>query len=344
MAPHLPVVLFSIFLLVALAPRPALAQAGEDDFDPAALQACRAATARTPSAAAASSPNPGWPRQLRDALGRAVTIAAPPQRIITVFSSNTELVAYLGLAERIAGVEQYTRFPASVLDRPRIGGRLGFSVDAVVALAPDLVIVTPARQAAHQLVDPMERVGIPVVVLLSRSVGEVLDNLRLIGLATGVEATASCLAGQWEARLQRLAASQVGRTPPSVVLITGGLGNGMLLVARPRSYTFEAIERAGGRHALPDPGPVAQVSPEAVLAADPDVLLFAGTQAGLDELIQLPGWRDLRAVRQGRALTVSRSKFLIPGPRTIDGIEGLARVLARQMSHLDEDSSMKATR
>ncbi|MDP1465503.1 ABC transporter substrate-binding protein, partial [Klebsiella pneumoniae] len=94
------------------------------------------------------------------------------------FASNTELVAALGLLDRVVGVEDFTRFPPGVERIPKVGGRLGFSVDAVVARQPDLVIVTPARQAAHQLVDPMERIGVPVMVLLSRSLAEVMDNLR----------------------------------------------------------------------------------------------------------------------------------------------------------------------
>ena len=87
----------------------------------------------------------------------AVTLPAPPQRIIPIFASNVEIVASLGLADRIVGIEAYTRYPREVLDRPLVGGRLGFSVDAVVALKPDLVVVTPSRQAANQLIDPMER-------------------------------------------------------------------------------------------------------------------------------------------------------------------------------------------
>ena len=96
----------------------------------------------------------GGPVLLQDALGRRVEIAAPPQRIVSIFASNTELVAALGLLDRVVGVEDFTRFPPGVERIPKVGGRLGFSVDAVVARQPDLVIVTPARQAAHQLVDP----------------------------------------------------------------------------------------------------------------------------------------------------------------------------------------------
>lgn len=267
------------------------------------------------------------PIEVRDALGRTVVLPAPPQRLVTIFASNTELVTSLGLIDRIVGVEEYTRFPPEAAAKPKVGGRLGFSVDAVVAQRPDLVIVTPARQAAHQLVDPMERLGVPVIVLLSRSVGEVLDNIRLVGRATGVPERGDALAAALQARLDRVAQRVAGRPAPRIVMVTGRVGNGMLLVARSDTYTGEAMVLAGGRFAIAGRGAVAQVSPEAILASDPDVLLFAGTQAALDDLVQLPGWRDMRAVREQRAVTVSRSEFLIPGPRTIDGIESLARWL-----------------
>lgn len=267
------------------------------------------------------------PIEVRDALGRTVVLPAPPQRLVTIFASNTELVTSLGLVDRIVGVEEYTRFPPEAAARPKVGGRLGFSVDAVVAQRPDLVIVTPARQAAHQLVDPMERLGVPVIVLLSRSVGEVLDNIRLIGRATGVPDRGDALAAALQARLDRVAQQVAGRPAPRIVMVTGRVGNGMLLVSRSDTYTGEAMRMAGGRFAIAGRGAVAQVSPEAILASDPDVLLFAGTQAALNDLIELPGWRDMRAVRAKRAVTVSRSEFLIPGPRTVDGIESLARWL-----------------
>ena len=267
------------------------------------------------------------PIEVRDSLGRTVVLPAPPQRLVTIFASNTELVTSLGLVDRIVGVEDYTRFPPEAAAKPKVGGRLGFSVDAVVAQRPDLVIVTPARQAANQLVDPMERLGVPVIVLLSRSVGEVLDNIRLIGRATGVPERGDALAVALQVRLDRVAQQVAGRPAPRIVMVTGRVGNGMLLVARSDTYTGEAMVLAGGRFAIAGRGAVAQVSPEAILASDPDVLLFAGTKAALDDLVQLPGWRDMRAVREQRAVTVSRSEFLIPGPRTIDGIESLARWL-----------------
>ncbi|MCR4522229.1 MULTISPECIES: ABC transporter substrate-binding protein [Bosea] len=265
--------------------------------------------------------------RLTDAVGRAVEIAQPPQRIVPIFASNAELVAALGLTDRIVGVESYTRFPPELTQKPQVGGRLGFSVDAIVAQRPDLLIVTPARQAMHQLIDPMTRLGVPVVVLLARSVAEVMDNLRLVGRAAGVPERGEAVAAALEARLAGIEkAAPVAR--PRVAMITGRLGNGLVLIARADTYTGDAIVKAGGRHAL-ERSVVAHVSPEAIVAADPDVLLFAGTKADLDALVAQPGWQLARAVRDGRAYTVARAEFLIPGPRTVDGIEKLAALLRR---------------
>lgn len=267
------------------------------------------------------------PVTVHDAFGRAVTLAAPPRRIVPIFSSNTEIVAALGLSDRIVGIDAYTRYPPQVLDRPAVGGRLGFSVDAIAALRPDLVIVTPARQAAHQLLAPMERIGVPVLVLLTRSVEEILANIRLVARATGVTARGAEVAAQLADRLARVASRLAGAPAPGTIMITGRLGNGLMLVAREGTYTGDAIVRAGGRFALEGTATLAQVSPEAILAADPDVLLWAGSARDLAALIAEPGWADLRAVRAGRAHAVSRAELLIPGPRTVDGIERLAALL-----------------
>jgi len=264
------------------------------------------------------------PLVVRDAFDRTVTFAAPPQRIIPIFASNTEIVTALGLAGRVVGIEAYTRYPKEILDRPLVGGRLGFSVDAVVDLHPDLVVVTPSRQAANQLIDPMERLGIPIVVLLQRNVTEILANIRLVAKIAGIEPHGEGVAAALEDRLTKVRDKIAGRNRPSVIMITGQLGNGLMLVARDGTYTGDAIERAGGRFGLSNNVALAQVSPEAILNADPDVLLFAGAAQGLKDLTGRPGWSGMRAVRSGRAYVVARQELLIPGPRTIDGIEHMA--------------------
>jgi iron complex transport system substrate-binding protein len=161
---------------------------------------------------------------------------------------------------------------------------------------------------------------------MQRSVAEIFANIRLLGRAAGVSDRGEQLARSLEDRLASTMQRVKGRTLPRAVMITGRLGNGLLLVARPGTYTGDAIELAGGRFALEGRGVIAQVSPEAIMSADPDVLLYAGSPADRDELIKRPGWSEMRAVTK-RAYAVSRVELLIPGPRTIDGIEHLAALL-----------------
>jgi iron complex transport system substrate-binding protein len=282
------------------------------------------------TAAAAMSVNfalAAEPVSVRDAFDRTVTVPRPPQRIVTIFSSNAELVAALGLADRIVGIEAFTRYPPEILNRPLVGGRLGFSVDAVVEQRPDLVVVTPAREAANQLVEPMERLGIPIVVLMQRTVAEIIANIRLLGRLTGVPERGEAVAAALEGRLARVAREVEPLDRPRVVMIRGRVANGLLLIARPETYTGDAVVLAGGSFAIGKRGLLSQVSPEVILNSDPDVLLYAGSKADLDDLISYPGWRDMRAVKSRRTNIVNRVEFLIPGPRTFDGIEKLAVLL-----------------
>lgn len=267
------------------------------------------------------------PPAIVDALGRQVALPRPPARLVTIFASNTELVAAVGLADRIVGIESFTRFPPEVLGRPVVGGRLGFSVDRVIRQRPDLVVVTPARQAVHQLVDPMERLGIPIAVITHRTIPEVTANIRLIAAAGGMPERGEAVASGLEQRLAAVARRIEGRPRPRVAMITGRIASGLLLVARPGSYTADAMVAAGGALAFDRPQMLAQVAPEAVLRADPDVVLFAGSVTDMHELFARRGWASLRALAEKRVFAVSRAEFLIPGPRVVDGVEKLAALL-----------------
>jgi iron complex transport system substrate-binding protein len=270
-----------------------------------------------------------WPRRVLDGLGRAVLLPAPPRRIVAIFASNVELLAAVGALDAIVGVEDFTRFPPQVAALPKVGGRLGFSAEAIARLQPDLVVMTPARNAAHALTEPMARIGVPVLVVTHRDLAQVLGNLRLLGAATGREAEGDALVRRLEARLAAVAARLAGRAPVPVFLETSSTGRGAFGTVRPGTYTADALALAGGASvfsSLSASGP-AQVSGEAILRADPDVYLLAGRPDQLAEVAGRTGFAGLRAVRDSRLHLVSRAQFLIPGPRVVEGVEGLARLL-----------------
>ncbi|MDA8018941.1 MAG: ABC transporter substrate-binding protein [Thermoanaerobaculia bacterium] len=268
-----------------------------------------------------------WPREVTDALGRRIGIAGPPTRIVPVFSSNTEIVAALGGTGRIVAIDGLTRYPPEVLDRPRIGNRIGFSPDIIARLGADLVILTPARHAAAQLLRPMSLAGIPVLVLEHPTLVRILDNIGLVGRAIGSEPEAQALTRAIEDELSALAELFASRPPKRVYFETGAAGRAGFRSVRPGTYTDDILRHAGGLNVFGDRTGFSQVSGEAVFRADPDHILVAGTEADVAALLARPHWNGIRAVAAGRVDAIPRGQVLIPGPRVVEGVRTVAHAL-----------------
>ena len=277
--------------------------------------------------AAASVRHGGWPREVTDALGRRVRIARPPARIVPVFSSNTEIVAALGGAERIVAIDGLTRYPPEILDRPRIGNRIGFSPDIIARLGADLVILTPARHAATHLLRPMGLAGIPLLVLEHPTLARILANIGLVGRAIGNEPEARALTRTIEDELAALAERFASRAPKRVYFETGAAGRAGFHSVRPGTYTDDILRYAGGLNVFGNRTNLSQVSGEAVFRADPDHILVAGTKADVAALLARPHWNGIRAVAAGRVDAIPRGQVLIPGPRVVEGVRSVARAL-----------------
>lgn len=270
----------------------------------------------------------GWPRRVTDALGREVTIPAPPRRIVAIFSSNVEMLAAIGAGPDIVAIEAWTRWPPDLVARTaRVGGRLGFSVEAIARLGADLVVMTPARQAAAGLVDPLGRIGIPALVLTHDRLEDILANIRRLGRATGREAAAEAVASGMGARIDALRICLAGRAPVPVYMETGSDERGAAFTIRDATYTGDILRAAGGISVFAGRDRLGRVSGEAVWRADPERILIAGSADRVPALMRRPGWEGIRAVQAGRVDAVSRALLLIPGPRVVEGTEMLARLL-----------------
>lgn len=253
---------------------------------------------------------------------------------MTIFSSDTELVAALGLSDRIVGIDAQTFYPPEIADRPKIGGRLGISLEQVVARKPDLVLLTPARQAVHNLLSPLEKLGIPAVVLTSRSVAEVMENLEKTAVICGVPEAGRKVLARMRAIFEEVRRERAGRPSPKVVMITSRLSSGLFMTARKGSYTADTVELAGGTLVLElrqgdDSLRMPQISPEALLNADPDIIIYTRRQADGTEVgdyLNRPAFSALKAQRGGHIYDVPSAEFLIPGPRVADGVRRLADI------------------
>lgn len=294
----------------------------------AVLPALTALAISAMSATGAAVAQDEWPRRVTDALGREVVIPAAPRRIVAIFSSNVEMLAAIGAGPEIVAIEAWTRYPPEIVARTgRVGGRLGFSVEAIARMDADLVVMTPARQAAAGMVDPLGRIGVPALVLTHRRLDDILGNIRLLGRATGHDADGDAVAAAMAARIDHLRRCLAGRPPVRVYLETGSDDRGAAFTLRDDTYTGDILRAAGGVSVFAGRDRLGRVSGEAVWQADPDMILVAGTPAQAQALTARPGWGGIGAVARGDVAAVSRALLLIPGPRVVDGAWMLARLL-----------------
>ena len=266
----------------------------------------------------------GAPGTVRDDLGRAVAVDATPRAVLPLAPNVTELVAAAAGVDRLAGVSASDDWPPGVAGLPRFQS-YPLDVEAVVALGPDLAIgsddVNPADQA-----DRLAGLGVPAYLFQFDEVADVPRALRTLDTLLSVSGGAR-VAADFERRVAAVqdAVSPFGR--PRVLLL---VGDETLYAFGRDSYASELVRLAGGDN-LTDvyPGAAAQPSDEAVLEMAPEVIVvLAGADYDASRLVSRhPALFGTPAVQNRRVYGLDPALISRPGPRLVEGLEGLARRL-----------------
>jgi iron complex transport system substrate-binding protein len=266
----------------------------------------------------------------------AASLPGAPQRIVSAAPAITETLFALGLGDRVVGVTTHCRFPEEARKKAKIGGYLRPSLEAIVALRPDLVI---AERAPSNLTSQLAGLKISAVEVDFKTLPDILASFQKIADAAGVPerglALRNSITQQMDQIRTRVKASQrvkmmfvVGRTPATLT--------GIIVVGGP-SYLSELMSIAGGVNAFADSTPAyPKVTLEEVLARNPDVILdradmgdqSAATEADRRAVIDL--WRTypmLKAVKRDRVVFGISDIFFVPGPRIVDAAQAFAKML-----------------
>ncbi len=255
-------------------------------------------------------------------------------RIVSLAPNITETLYALGLGDRVAGVTRFCNYPAEAREKPRVGGFLDINYEALVSLYPDLVILLPEHADVRKRV---ENLGIPVLTVHNRVVGEILDTIAVIGSACGVKARSDSLVRDIGSRIDTVRKRAEGRTRPRVLLVVerkvGGVPESVF-VAGTGTFYDELITLAGGVNAYDGPGiAYPEISTEGILRLDPDIIVdiipTIDAQGITPEAARSDwtGFGAVRAVKTGRVHVIGESYAVIPGPRFIRMLEELARII-----------------
>jgi iron complex transport system substrate-binding protein len=287
-----------------------------------------------PSIAPPSAHAGAYPVTLTDDAGRELVLDEGPMRIVSLAPSNTEIVCALEACDRLVGVTDFDDFPPEVADVDAVVIEATVDVELVVAAEPDLVLAAGNEITPTAVIDQLDQLGLPVLVLYPSSLDGVYADIELVGAALGRAEEAAGLVAEMEGRVDRVVDAVAG-APRPLTLYEVFHAEGTTYTAGDGSFLASLIELAGGTPLTGDAQGV--IGTEDLVAADPELILLgtASYDPSLAEpgtavatVAARPGWGDLAAVRDGAVVPYLEDIVTTrPGPRIVDGLEALARAI-----------------
>lgn len=258
----------------------------------------------------------------RDDFGEPIPPIATPRRIVSLGPSSTEILAALGVADRLVGRSRWDQWPDAVRGIPEVGDAIRPSLERVIALRPDVVILYAATDNRTTR-DALARAGVPVVALRIDRIEQYFRAVTLLGTMVSERERADSIVAGLREELDTVRRRTAGGSRPSVFipaweqpLMTLGSG----------SFLSELLEIAGARNVYGDRAePSLTVSMEDVIRRDPDVVLTGPNSAA--RIRNDPAWQALRAVREGRVAVYDTTLVSQPSTRLGQAARALATLL-----------------
>ena len=270
------------------------------------------------------------PAQITDQLGRSVTIKAIPQRIVSLAPSNTEILFALGLGDRIVAVTDYCTYPPEAKTKPSIGGFSTPNIEEVIAKNPDLVLAADIHK--DKIIPTLEAKGLTVIALNPKTIDEVLAAITLVGKVTGAEKGAASLVADIKGRIKAITDKTDKLSEAQKQRVLEIVWHDPLMAAGAGTLHDELIGKAGGINIAHNLTDYADISLEAVISANPEVMI---ADVGMGEGEELPfqflmsesRLKETDARKNNRVYSINVELVSHPGPRTVDALEQIAKFI-----------------
>ncbi len=255
--------------------------------------------------------------------------SASVQRVVSLSPSTTEAIFALGAGKLLVGRSRYDDYPPAAKKVPSVGGFVDPSYEAILGLAPDLVIGAQGP-GGHQIVDRLRKRGIATYFPKTGSMAQI--DAMLLGLSKriGDPAAGQRVVARIRARRKQVVDAVKGLPRPRTLLV---FDVRPIVVAGPGGFPDEILRLAGARNVVTKGTRFPTLGVERVLALDPDLIIDATRANGMNATgsggvsAEAPGWKDLRAVQQHHVIRIRDDRVLRPGPRIAEGLAVLARAL-----------------
>ncbi|SEQ40272.1 iron complex transport system substrate-binding protein [Virgibacillus subterraneus] len=252
-------------------------------------------------------------------------------RVVSICPSNTEIVEYLGKIDELVGIDNFSDWPAEVLDLPKVGPDLSIDMDKVEALNPDIVLASLSVPGMEKNIEALDEKGLLYIILNPNSLDEIADDIEKVGKALGEDQLGLDKAKEFRdeiAAYRRQAAYRANKPTlywewwPKPVFTPGSV-----------NWLTEISNLAGARNIF-DTEDVASVQTDwkDVYQRDPDhiCMVWVGVKESKmkpELVMKRPKWDGMKAIQQGKIHVLEESLYCRPSPRLLEGLRKLVSIL-----------------
>ena len=272
-----------------------------------------------------------FPLTINDDSGNTTTFAASPRRVVSLSPGLTEITFALGAGDRVVAVDSFSDFPPEARNvQPRLSTYPSPSIETIVGLKPDVVLSLADRD---EELAQIRRQGIPVLKLFPKDFEASVRTIQTLGKLFGASDAGQAIATDMLTRRDAVVAAVADAPRPRVYEELDASEPDKPFVAGPNGFYGQLIDLAGGTNIFADlPGDVGQVGAETIIERDPEVILLTDADLPINpqspEMVAArPGWDAVTAVANDAIYPVPGALFSTPGPRLVQGLEQLARIL-----------------
>ena len=291
-------------------------------------QSATAPTPTPPDSAAQTAANKRATKLVTDETGRRMAIPLNVQRVVSLAPNLTETIYALGLDAKLAGDTTYCDIPPAAKEKPHIGSAQEPSLEAIIALHPDLVLATTSINRA-QTADALLKIGVPVYTSDPHTVTGILNSIATMADLMGASEQGAKVVAELQQRLDTLHAALQDRPMAHLLFV---VWEDPLISIGQNTFIADALRWAGAESIIVTNQNWPQVSMEEVVRLQPEFIvltpdhLAAETHERANNLRDRPTWSELRAVKMGHVVMAS-DEFTRPAPGLVDAIEALAHEL-----------------
>jgi len=269
--------------------------------------------------------NYGVSREIIDDAGRRVGLPAVVDRVVSLAPNLTEIMFAVGAGKRLVGRTSYCDYPPEAKAITEVGDTLHPSLETIIALQPQVVLVSTASQL-EVFTNQLQSQNIAVYVTDPHDLEGVFRSIQQIGEIVGEKDQANQLVQKLRERTNAVEQAVKQKPPVRVFYQVSGEP---LYTAGHDSFVTDLMRRAGGASVTADvPGAWPKYSNESALAAKPEaVILPTGGSMGAANANVAEALRQSPAALQGRVYKINDDHLARPGPRSVDGLEEMAHAL-----------------